>query len=225
MNKQRQDGPAPMKLWILHDRSGSMQRARQGVVDGTNAILKEQSSQSGRCRVTIAQFDSDEPLRIAVDARRVERVRMTRLSDFEPRGLTPLYDAIADLIGRADRRIADRSRRGRPAEDQTVVIISDGMENHSSDFTQQQVFQMITDRRRQGWTFVFLGADQDSYAVGSSLGVAPGNISNWDASDEGALRAHRSVSRALTQRRQMPREQRGATSDDFFGGVREAEDC
>ncbi len=224
MSKTKHEREDPVKVWILHDRSGSMQPLRQGVIVGTNEILAEQRDRPGRCRITIAQFDSEEPLRIAVDARRVERVRETRSGDFEPRGLTPLYDAIARLIARADLRIADRAARGRPAEDQTLVIMTDGLENASTDTTLEQVFQLITERSRRGWTFVYVGANQDSYEVGGSLGIAPGNISNWEASEQGAVEAHRSVSRALTQRRAMTREQRRAASEDYFGGVREAEE-
>ena len=211
------------KCWILHDRSGSMSGLRQGLIDGTNEFLDGQRSGPGRCRVTIAQFDSEELLRIAVDARRIERVRPMQGSDFEPRGMTPLYDAIASLIARADRRIADRERRGKRAEEQTVVIITDGLENASTDCTQSQVFDLITEQRAQGWTFVFLGANQDSYEVGGAMGIARGNISNWDASAEGARVAQRSVSRAYAERRRMSTAARAASRDDFFSGVREAE--
>ncbi len=220
------DDTTQHKCWILHDRSGSMSGWRQGVIDGTNEILDGQRQRDvpGTCRVTIAQFDSEEPLRIAVDARRVERVRSTRWDDFEPRGLTPLYDAIAALIARVDQRIADRERRRRPAEEQLVVIMTDGLENASVDFTQAQVFDLITQRRDQGWTFVFMGANQDSYAVGGSLGVAQGNIKNWEASDEGAREAQRSVSRAYAGRRRMSAASRAASRDQFFVGADEAEE-
>jgi Mg-chelatase subunit ChlD len=45
---------------------------------------------------------------------------------FRPRGMTPLYDAIALLLDRAERHSGDDA-------DQLVVILTDGHENASSE--------------------------------------------------------------------------------------------
>ena len=212
-----------MKLWLLIDRSGSMSSLGEAVVEGTNHFLEEQRSRPGRCRVTLAQFDSVEPLHISIDARRIERVRPMTLADYQPRSMTPLYDAIGRLMYRADRRMLSREHRGRASEDQTVVIVSDGLENCSSNYTCERIRELINRRREAGWTFAYLGANQDAYAVGASLSIPEGNVSSWEATDEGTRRAYRSVSRAIVERRGMSQAQRRENRDDFFHGVREAE--
>ena len=71
-----------------------------------------------------------------------------------------------------------RHRRGDPA-DQLVVILTDGMENASQEWTRDTLFRRISKLRKKGWTFVFLGANQDSYAAGSQMAMPSGNVSNF----------------------------------------------
>ncbi len=56
-----------------------------------------------------------------------------------------------------------------------VVIITDGLENHSREQPRSSIFEMIEQRRKDGWVFVFLGANQDVYAEGEYVAVAPAN--------------------------------------------------
>ena len=66
-------------------------------------------------------------------------------------------------------------------------------------------------------------ANQDSYATGEGLAVAAGSISNFEASDAGHRAAWGSVSRSYDIYRLKPRSMRVADQDDFFDGVKEAE--
>ena len=40
-----------------------------------------------------------------------------------------------------------------------------------------------------GWTFVFMGANQDSYAEGHKIGLVDGNVQNYAATPESAKAA------------------------------------
>ncbi len=214
---------APLKLWVLLDRSGSMRGLRQAVIDGTNLFLDEQRDGAGECRLTLALFDSSEPFKLVVDDAPIAETPALDHRVYQPRGGTPLYDALGALITRAERRILRRREAGWPAEEQMVVVYTDGLENASTDFTRQEIFEMISERQEADWTFVFLGANQDAYATGRGLGIPRGNISNWESSAEGARLAQRSTSRAISERRAMSAADRATTRDEFFGGVREAE--
>jgi len=208
----------------LLDRSGSMIPLREAVVAGANEFLHQQAQTPGRCRISLAQFDSEDPFALLVDARRIDKVAQLTAVNYEPRAATPLYDAIGALIRRADRRIKKRQRRGRTPEEQIVMIFTDGLENASWEFSRKEIFKLISKRQAAGWTFVFMGANQDAYTTGRELGIPEGNISNWDASDDGARVAQRSVSRALAARRVAPNAAPAASRSEFFGGVREAEE-
>ncbi|WP_419838013.1 vWA domain-containing protein [Candidatus Poriferisodalis sp.] len=212
------------KVWILLDRSGSMSGLEAAVVKGVNRFIAEQAAEPGSCRLTVAQFDSEAPFEVLVDDVSVHKADPHVLEQYEPRGLTPLFDAVGRLIGCADRRVKQRRKAGKKPEDQTVVIWTDGYENASTDYSAADIHELIGKRREQGWAFVFMGANQDSYAESARLGVDQRNVQNYEASDEGVGEAFASVSRAYSQRRAMSSTVGTSADDDFFGGVREAEE-
>jgi Mg-chelatase subunit ChlD len=203
-------------IWFLLDRSGSMASIERDVVRGFDRFFDEQRKQAGDATVTIVQFDDTEPHDILVDAKPLAKVRSIA-ERFEPRGMTPLYDAIGQLLDRAERG------NGDPA-DQLVVILTDGMENASHIWTQKKLFERIGALRAAGWTFVFLGANQDSYEAGAGLSMADGNVSNFRPDAAGTAAAYAGLSRTVSEWRGKPREDRRRDVDDFWAGQKEAEE-
>ncbi len=212
------------QLWILLDRSGSMSSFGDAVVEGTNEFIEGQRSEPGDCRVTLATFDSEEPLHLIVEGIRLQNLRPLIRSQFRPRAATPLYDAIGGVIELADRREEYCRRHGRPAEQQTVLIYSDGLENASRRYDRAAIFKAITERQQRGWVFVFMGANQDSYETGLGLGIDRRGIQNFAPSDEGFRVASRSASRAMLARRRLSGDASEEERGDFFRGTREAEE-
>ena len=213
----------PVHLWYLIDRSGSMAPLQTAVIEGFNGFLAEQEAMPGDARLTLVQFDGRDPYEVLVDGARLETVAPLTRRQYRPRASTPLYDAMGSLIDAAEARIAKRARRGRPAEDQLVVVFTDGLENASRRWDRTEIFARIEQKKAEGWTFVYLGANQDSYEVGHDLGVAAGSVSNWAPSPAGYLLASESVSRAAADFRGKSRRARHSDRNDFFGGVKEAE--
>lgn len=212
------------QLWILLDRSGSMASFGAAVVEGTNEFIEGQRSEPGDCRVTLATFDSQEPLHLIVEGIRLQNLRPLSRSQFQPRAATPLYDAVGAVIELADRREAWCRSHGRPAEQQTVLIYSDGLENASRRYDRSAIFKQISERQQQGWVFVFMGANQDSYETGLGMGIDRRGIQNFDASDAGFRAASRSASRAMLDRRRLASDAPQEERSDFFRGTREAEE-
>ena len=159
-----------------------------------------------------------------VDAKRTSKVPALTSEVYQPRGVTPLYDAVGKLIGSADQRITHRKEKDWPEEDQLVIVFTDGLENASRKFGRRKVFDLITDRMEAGWTFVFMGANQDSYAEGHKIGLVDGNVQNYAATPDSVKVAFSSVSRASVEFRNKGRLQRNQDREDFFGGVKEAEE-
>ena len=75
------------------------------------------------------------------------------------------------------------------------------------------------------WTFVFMGANQDSYAEGGKIGMTTGNVQDYAATPESVGAAFGSMSRATREFREKNRRQRIADKEQFFGGVKEAEEA
>ncbi|MBM7821564.1 hypothetical protein JOE63_004041 [Cellulosimicrobium cellulans] len=50
--------------------------------------------------------------------------------------------------------------------------MTDGLENASKEYTHAAIKALVTEREEQfGWTFLYMGANQDAIEVGASLGV------------------------------------------------------
>lgn len=211
------------KIWFLLDRSGSMDLVAGDVIGGFNYFLAEQAARAGECRMTVVQFDSEDPFEVVVDGKKPDAV--PELNDFvyQPRGLTPLYDAIGELINRADDRIAIRAKAKKSAEDQLVVVFTDGLENDSRRYGRPKVFELVKERQDEDWTFVFMGANQDSYSESEKIGLGDGNVQNYASDSENIAMAYQSMNRATHEFRGKSSQQRAADKADFFGGLKEAE--
>lgn len=207
-------------IWYLLDRSGSMGSIAEFVVQGFDEFVAEQRKEQGVATMTLVQFDGEDVHDVLIDAEPLDRVRSIA-GRFAPRGMTPLYDAIGAMLDRAEAHL---ERSGGEAADQLVVIMTDGMENASQRCTAAEIFQRIERLRKAGWTFVFAGANQDSYETGAALGLAKGSTSNFTASPTSVLATHRGLTRSVREWRGKPRATRLADADDFWGGVKEGED-
>jgi len=65
-----------------------------------------------------------------------------------------------------------------------TVIMTDGEENSSREWTLQGIRELIKSKEAAGiWTFVFLGANLDAFAQGVNLGVAKANAVRYDAAN------------------------------------------
>ena len=211
------------KIWFLLDRSGSMASVAEDVIGGFNYFLAEQAAQAGECRMTVVQFDSEDPFEVIAAGKEPADVPELNDSVYQPRGLTPLYDAIGRLIKRADDRIARRSKAEKPAEDQLVVVFTDGLENNSHRYDRPEVFELAKKRQDDGWTFVFMGANQDSYATGDGLGFDRGSTQNFRGDGMGTRTSFESVNLALADYRTSNYEEKQRRKADFFDGRKEAE--
>ena len=146
-----------------------MESIASDVIGGFNAFLAEQQSQLGDCSLTLIQFDD----RYESGLRGVSHLRGSATHR--------RYVPAAGQHGVARRDWADHRRhRYRLAalpEDERpervmLVIVTDGLENASTDFSRERVFGMIsTQQDVYKWSFLFLAANQDAIAEGEKVGI------------------------------------------------------
>ena len=146
---------SPIHISVVLDRSGSMASIADDIVGGFNEYLAEQRQVEGRVRVTLAQFDSQDPFEVLISGVDLREVTDLDRSEYRPRGSTPLFDAIGRMIAKIDADSAAYSEVGAPEEDQVVLIVTDGYENASREYSRQMIFDLIETRRSRGWVFVF----------------------------------------------------------------------
>jgi hypothetical protein len=98
--------------------------------------------------------------------------------------------------------IADQYAAANKPDQVLFVIMTDGEENSSREFDRQHIMAMIEDRQKTaGYEFLYLGANQDAYQVGSGIGIHGGRSLDYAASPAGALRVMNRVSWNVTAHR------------------------
>ena len=84
---------------------------------------------------------------------------------YRPDGMTALYDAIAHTVLRTDQRL---QAEGRGEEKVLVVVMTDGLENSSTDYDAHAIAELVRAYdERPNWTFVYLGAGHDTHPGGA----------------------------------------------------------
>ena len=78
-----------------------------------------------------------------------------------------------------------------------VAILTDGLENASNKFTKAHIKDLIDQKTKEGWTFMYLGANQDAFQEAGALGIAPAGTLNYDSRQTGS--AFRALSQAMSQ--------------------------
>jgi len=167
---------------FLLDRSGSMETCWDDTIGGYNALVKEQAEFGGT--MTLVQFDHEYNKtydRVPIG----DVVPLTR-ETYKPRGSTALLDAVG-------KTIKNWASAGPPV----VIILTDGQENASHTFTKAHIKDRIETKIKEGWTFMYLGANQDAFAEAGSLGIAPGCTVNYDVTR--TPDAFRNLSATLSQ--------------------------
>src|SRR5215475_733063 len=77
-----------------------------------------------------------------------------------------------------------------------AVIVTDRLENSSREVDPQTLAKSIAERERDGWTFIYLGANHDAWAVGEQTGFsggASGQAVNFRATPTGTRAAMASL--------------------------------
>ncbi|WP_327258222.1 vWA domain-containing protein [Streptomyces sp. NBC_01244] len=203
--------PARRHIIVVLDRSGSMHRVREDTEGGLNALLDEQRQAPGITTVTLVQFD--DQVETVYTGRPLDEVPEFTL---QPRGMTALLDAIGTTVLQEGQRIAMLPPAETPSET-TLVILTDGKDNRSIRFDAGLVRYLIDGaRKNDGWTVLFLGADQDAFTVGGTLGIPSATTMGFDASQTRAtLTAAGTMVRRGTQTGEFvfTDEERGAATN------------
>ncbi len=153
--------------YILLDRTGSMEPIWSEALSSVNAYADGLAALDGGPRVdadiTLAVFDAQEGLqfdvlRDGVDAQNWHDVTNREVN---PRGMTPLYDAIGRIVSLAEK---DRPEKA------VIVIMTDGEENSSREMTKVAAKAALDRVRAKGWEVVFLGTEFSNFDDATGVG-------------------------------------------------------
>lgn len=155
-----------VEVVFVLDRSGSMDLRKSDTQGGLNEFVRQQKLEPGEVNFTLVQFDDQyEVVYSGPIANFPEFV-------FHPRGITALNDAICKAIVDTGERLKNMPEDQLPGL-VTFVILTDGLENASKEYTRQQVKDMIEHQStKYSWKFLYLGANQDAICVGQSYSMS-----------------------------------------------------
>lgn len=164
-------------ITIVLDRSGSMHAIREDTIGGFNRFLADQKAIDKPATLSLVLFDHEyTPLYVGRDLRAAEPLTN---ETYLPRGSTALCDAVGRTIVATGDRLRSMPEEKRPSR-VLFVIVTDGLENSSQEYTRSMVRSMTRHQaEKYGWTFVYLGANQDAFSEAERIGIARNFAGNY----------------------------------------------
>lgn len=187
------------ELVFILDKSGSMCGLEADTIGGFNSMLKKQKAEQGEVIVTTVLFDHRYEL--LHDRFPIRHIAPITEKEYYVEGATALLDAIGSTvqkIGNAQKHLPENQR----AEKVIFVIITDGMENSSLEYSYKKVKRMIEhQKRRYGWEFMFLGANIDAVHEAAKFGVQADRAVTYACDPKGVQLNYEVVSQTICDMR------------------------
>lgn len=152
------------------DESGSMTGTENDVIGGFKKVVDEQKEvKSGSCSVSYFKFASNvEEVYVGKDVNDVEYLD----GKYVPGGMTALFDGVGTAIDRIGKWIDQMPEDEKP-EKNLIVIMTDGGENFSKEYSSEKVKGMIKHQEEKyNWSFIYMGSDLTDAHDANALGVA-----------------------------------------------------
>ena len=156
---------------LILDASGSMESIYNQALSGVNETI--QTIRMGKKEhpeleqtLTLASFNSGKNyLNVKYSATPIDEVKEITREDYTACGCTALYDAMGEMVSELKRKVT-------PEDRVLVTVITDGYENASVHWNGPQIKSLVEELRQTGWTFTYIGANQDVEAVAGSMGLS-----------------------------------------------------
>lgn len=169
-----------LNVYVVLDRSGSMSSQWKQSITMINEYVNGLKTDKVEGSVSVTAFDTGSDGKMSL----IDMVENQSIAYFDsirhdgeiqPRGMTPLYDAAATVMNRALDAKAPRT---------VIVIMTDGDENASKEYTQAKVKALVEKCQSREWEVLFLGANFDVARYTSNAGLSAGKTRNFDPTNQ-----------------------------------------
>lgn len=187
------------ELVFILDKSGSMSGLEQDTIGGFNSMLQKQKNEDGDAYITTVLFDHD--YEIIYDRADIKNVNSITEKEYYVGGTTALLDAMGRTINYIGKKIADTNEDEHPGK-VVFVIITDGMENSSHEYTAKKIKNMVEHQKNKySWEFIFLGANIDAVKTAEDFGINEDRATNFCADSVGINLNYETVSNFVSEMR------------------------
>lgn len=188
------------ELVFILDRSGSMAGLEDDTIGAFNSMIIKQKDAPGEVIVTTVLFN--EEYEIIHDRINIKAIQPMTKKEYNVGGSTALLDAIGKTILKIDNA-QKNSLKDYRAEKVLFVITTDGMENSSTEFNFGKIRELIKKKKeKDGWEFIFLGANIDSEETAEKMGIESDRSANYHADSEGTRLNYEVLSELICSFRQ-----------------------
>lgn len=154
---------------FIVDESGSMSGTESDIVGGFKKVIDEQrANKNGKCAVSLYKFASKvSKIYMGKDVNDVEYLDE---KSYRPGGCTAMNDAIGTAIDEIGKWLDEMDESEKP-EKNLIVIMTDGEENSSVEYSFEKVKEMIKHQEEKySWSFMYLGTDITDASYAKSYG-------------------------------------------------------
>ena len=138
-----------------------MHKILNDTIGGFNSFIQQQKEMKEvRIKFSFILFNSAGIEKRYIDAD-ISEIAELSTQNYRPNHGTPLWDAIGNTIN----ELADK-------KDVLFVILTDGEENSSLEYTTEAIKKMIEEQQKIGWEFLYLGVDIDKFDGAQSIGIS-----------------------------------------------------
>lgn len=137
------------------DETGSMASVKRDTIKGFNEYVDGLREQGNEVSMTLTLFNT-ERTEVRFTDKPIAEVPHLDDQSYRPNHGTPLFDAIG-------KTVAELEKRQLSGTAVLFVIMTDGEENSSIEFSKEDILKLIQGKQKEGWTFAYLGADADTW--------------------------------------------------------------
>jgi len=195
--EDRTDQKTQYVAFVL-DMSGSMGSIRQLAIDSFNEQLQQikKEEEDVETKVITTVFNSFPVNMDGVDVVPLADVYELNEGNYVPDGMTALYDAMGFTINKVIKEY-----KGDKSDTAVLFVINtDGQENNSAEFNQEQVRSMVEElEKTERWTFTYLGANVDPLKTAvADMSFALNNTLSWQADAVGMRKMSDEANKGIT---------------------------
>ena len=168
-----------LSVFVALDASGSMTGTPwNNAIDSLNEYISGLQAEKIEGNVTVVGFNS-LTLKTLVENQSIAYFEKLSTEAMKTGGMTPLYDAAGHVMDLAVKQGSERT---------VIVILTDGAENSSREYTQTKIKTRVEQMQDKAWEVIFLGANFDVAQYTAQAGLDNTKMRNFDINNAQQVR-------------------------------------